>query len=233
MESVSSDNLSAWEQAYTQFETAEEEIAKFTARLLALGADAWPREARVVELFCGRGNGLGALERLGFRHLAGIDLSPTLVAQYSGRADCVVGDCRALPYADESKDILVVQGGLHHLHKLPDDVERMLAEARRVLRRDGRLVVVEPWLTPFLSFVHFVCALRPAHLLSRKVSALATMIEHERETYEQWLGQPDLILKAIRRSFDIATLRIRLGKLMLVGRPRRDSFESNPPNEGC
>ena len=75
-----------------------------------------------------------------------------------------------------------MQGGLHHLHKLPDDLERVLAEARRVLRRDGRLVVVEPWLTPFLSLAHFVCALRPAHLLSRKVWALATMIEHERDT---------------------------------------------------
>jgi len=223
MESVTSDNLSAWEHAYSQFETPEEEIAKFTARLLALGADAWPRQAQVVELFCGRGNGLRALERLGFRHLAGLDLSPTLVAQYSGGADCAVGDCRVLPYEDESNDIVIVQGGLHHLHELPDDLARVLAEARRVLRRDGRLVVVEPWLTPFLSFVHFVCALRPAQLLSRKMWALATMIEHERETYEQWLAQPDLVLREIRRSFDIAMLRFRLGKLMLVGRPRRQA----------
>ncbi|HLB78499.1 MAG TPA: class I SAM-dependent methyltransferase, partial [Candidatus Dormibacteraeota bacterium] len=123
---MTSGNLSAWEQAYTQFETPEEEIAKFTARLVALGARAWPRQAQVVELFCGRGNGLRALERLGFRQLAGIDLSPTLVAQYSGPADCVVGDCRALPYEDESNDIVIVQGGLHHLHKLPDDLELVL-----------------------------------------------------------------------------------------------------------
>jgi len=54
---------------------------------MALGADAWPRRAQIVELFCGRGNGLRALERLGFRELAGIDLSPTLVARYAGRAD--------------------------------------------------------------------------------------------------------------------------------------------------
>ena len=46
---------------------------------------------------------------------------------------------------------------------------------------------------------------------------------HERETYEQWLAQPDLILREIRRSFDIAMLRFRLGKLMLVGRPRRQA----------
>ena len=41
----------AWEAAYLRFETPEEEIAKFTRRLLQLGARQWPRDAAVVELF--------------------------------------------------------------------------------------------------------------------------------------------------------------------------------------
>ena len=71
-----------WEAAYLRFETPEQEIQKFMKRLRKLGADEWPRDSEIVELFCGRGNGLHALERLGFRRLEGADLSPRLLAQY-------------------------------------------------------------------------------------------------------------------------------------------------------
>src|SRR5215471_20969153 len=73
-----------WEAAYLRFETPEEEIRKFIGRLNRLGARQWPREAEIVELFCGRGNGLVALQRLGFTRLEGVDLSPRLIAQYKG-----------------------------------------------------------------------------------------------------------------------------------------------------
>ena len=58
-----------WESAYLRFETPEEEIGKFIGRLNRLGAAQWPRGTEIVELFCGRGNGLIALERLGFTRL--------------------------------------------------------------------------------------------------------------------------------------------------------------------
>src|SRR5438132_7278717 len=47
-----------WEAAYLRFETPEQEIQKFIARLNRLGAPQWPRDSEIVELFCGRGNGL-------------------------------------------------------------------------------------------------------------------------------------------------------------------------------
>src|SRR5438477_12963424 len=80
-----------WEAAYLRFETPEQEIQKFLRRLQKLGASQWPRDAQIVELFCGRGNGLQALHRLGFNHLEGVDLSPRLLAQYEGSASCTVG----------------------------------------------------------------------------------------------------------------------------------------------
>src|SRR5208283_1427532 len=91
-----------WEEAYLRFETPEEEIQKFLGRLRRLGVSAWPRDTRVVELFCGRGNGLRAWERLGFTNLEGVDLSPRLIARYSGPAKCYVADCRHLPFSEAS-----------------------------------------------------------------------------------------------------------------------------------
>jgi ubiquinone/menaquinone biosynthesis C-methylase UbiE len=120
-----------WEAAYLRFETPEQEIHKFIARLRKLGAAQWPRDAEIVELFCGRGNGLNALERLGFTHLEGVDLSPRLIARYRGPAKCFVGDCRQLPFANRSKDVLMVQGGLHHLSTLPEDLEQTFARRFR------------------------------------------------------------------------------------------------------
>src|SRR5437667_10917005 len=143
----------AWEAAYVAFEPPEQEIQKFSRRLLELGAARWRRDAKIVELFCGRGNGLHALRRLGFDRIVGSDLSPSLLTQYHGPAPCAVCDCRQLPFPNESKDIVIVQGGLHHLLRLPDDLDRTFAEIHRILRKTGQLVVVEPWLTPFLSFV--------------------------------------------------------------------------------
>lgn len=208
----------AWEAAYRRFESPAQEVRKFTRRLRWFGAPAWPRGAHVVELFCGRGSGLVALERLGFRTLTGIDLSPTLLAAYAGPARCVLADCRALPLADHAADIVVIQGGLHHLQDLPADLDRVLAEAHRVLVPNGRLVVVEPWSTPFLTLVDACCASPRLRRGWRRLDALATMVEHERATYEQWLAQPAMIRERLERRFRPERVRVRWGKLFVLGR---------------
>src|SRR5258706_11450905 len=169
-----------WEAAYQRFETPEQEIRKFTERLRSLGAAGWPRDAEIVELFCGRGNGLHALRRLGFTHLEGVDLSSHLLAQYRGDARSTVADCRQLPFADRSKDILIVQGGLHHLPTLPGDLEQTFQQMSRVLRKDGRVVLVEPWLTPFLRIAHLACSTAVTRRFWNKLRELRVLILNER-----------------------------------------------------
>ena len=214
------DTPDPWEAAYLRFETPEEEIRKFVSRLSRAGAGQWSRDAEIVELFCGRGNGLIALHRLGFTRLEGVDLSPRLIAQYQGPAKCMVGDCRKLPFAHSSKDVLVVQGGLHHLPNLPTDLEQTFAEMQRVLRKDGRVLFVEPWRTPFLDFIHFVSRIPIVRRLSDKMDAFATMVENEIRTYQQWLSQPELIRKIARDHFVPVQESIAWGKWTFVGKPR-------------
>ncbi len=208
-----------WETAYIRFETPEQEIEKFAERLKKLGVDRLQRDARIVELFCGRGNGLHALARLGFTHLEGVDLSSRLVGLYRGPAQCYVSDCRNLPFPDHSKDVLIVQGGLHHLPTLPESLEATLTGMHRVLRKDGRLVVVEPWLTPFLRMVHAISSSHLARRCSLKIDALATMIDYERRTYEQWLSHPELILKLTHLRFSAVHESFEWGKWYFVGKP--------------
>src|SRR4051812_45196150 len=73
-----------WEAAYQRFETPEEEIRKMRARLIRAGAESWPKDSQIAELFCGRGNGLKALSSLGFTNVRGVDLSLDLLTQYDG-----------------------------------------------------------------------------------------------------------------------------------------------------
>lgn len=217
---LSTVGVDAWESAYLRFETPDEEIAKFLRRLKLLGAPAWPKDAHIVELFCGRGNGMVALEQLGFTQVEGVDLSARLLKTYAGSARTILADCRRLPFESESRDIAVVQGGLHHLSTLPDDLEQSLNEVRRILRPGGLFVVVEPWNTPFLRVVNHLAEYRLLRRISVKVDALGVMTDNEYRTYYQWLGQPRAILSLFDDRFHRRFLRRRWGKLMYVGEKR-------------
>ena len=208
-----------WEDAYRRFESPSDEIRKFRGRLIAAGADRWPRESEILEICCGRGNGLKALSSLGFTSLRGVDLSEELRLAYDGPANLYVGDCRSLSLDDASVDIVVVQGGLHHLPDVPGDLDLALREIRRVLRPGGRFVAVEPWDTLFLRIAHACCA-RP--MLRRswgRLDALATMIDRERRTYESWLRQPGAILQLLHRHFRTERESTSWGTLSFTARP--------------
>jgi SAM-dependent methyltransferase len=212
--------LDAWERAYLLFETPAEEQRKFTRRLLALGADGWPRDALILDLFSGRGGSAQALRRLGFRRVIGLDLSSRLLCAGGDASERSVADCRELPIASRSADIAIVHGGLHHLLRIPDDLTATLREVARVLKPGGLFMAVEPWGTPFLDLVHHVCAWPIARRWHAKIDALATMIELERPTYERWLENAQAILAVFDRHFARRRLRIRWGKLHYLGVPR-------------
>jgi ubiquinone/menaquinone biosynthesis C-methylase UbiE len=151
--------------------------------------------------------------------VVGVDYSPALVFGHSHSATrVIVGDARHLPLVNASVDIAVVQGGLHHLFTT-NDVDRTLAEMRRVLRPGGRIIIIEPWLTPFLRLVHAVCERSIARRLFPRLDALARMIEEERETYERWLNAPEEHLTVFHRHVVPEFIRCRWGKLIIVGSP--------------
>ena len=208
-----------WEAAYKRFETPEQEIAKFIGRLKRFGFDSIDRKSKVVEIFCGRGNGLVALERMGFQNLEGVDLSDSLLEEYRGPAKLHLADCLDLPLEELEYDVVIVQGGLHHLPTMPKDLDRSLDGVRRILKPDGKFFVIEPWKTPFLVFAHAITDFSAVRKLYAKGDALAIMTERERVTYDQWLGMPDVIHEIFERYFEIELWQTTWGKLAAVASP--------------
>ncbi|REF35524.1 class I SAM-dependent methyltransferase [Thermasporomyces composti] len=84
--------------------------------------------------------------------LTGVDLSADMVAlaqrnlaKVADRASARVADVAALPFADESFDLVVSSFSLHHW----EDPEAAVAELARVLRPGGALVIYDFDRAPF------------------------------------------------------------------------------------
>ena len=95
---------------------------------------------QVLELACGPGIGLGCLSERA-RELVGADFDRTFVEtatqHYGDRLEVRRLDAERLPYEDESFDVILL---LEAIYFLPEP-EKFMAEARRVLRKQGTVFI--------------------------------------------------------------------------------------------
>jgi len=116
----------------------------------------------ILDLATGSGDVLFALRQgLGDQaRLSGLDFCEPMLEQArtkrqkkqleEGGNQFLAGDCLALPFADESFDLITIAFGLRNL----SDRAKGLSEMRRVLRPGGRLIVLE-FSQPYLWFRPF------------------------------------------------------------------------------
>jgi len=120
-------------------------------RTMTMGLDQrWRRAAvsavvqpgdRVLDACCGTGDLALAAQQAGGK-VSGVDFSERMLERArrkSGEVEWVQGDALALPFPDGAYDAATVGFGVRNL----DDLERGLAELRRVLRPGGRLAILE------------------------------------------------------------------------------------------
>jgi demethylmenaquinone methyltransferase/2-methoxy-6-polyprenyl-1,4-benzoquinol methylase len=120
-------------------------------RTMTLGLDRrWRRSAaeavvrygdRVLDACCGTGD-LAIAAREAGGSVTGLDFSPRMLERARAKSreiEWVQGDLLALPFDDAAFDAATVGFGVRNL----DDLERGLAELRRVLRPGGRLAILE------------------------------------------------------------------------------------------
>ncbi len=98
--------------------------------------------ARTLDLGCGEGRLSRFLRSRGYR-VAGLDAAPSMVrlaVSHAAAAPAVLADAAALPFGDETFDLVVAYMSLHDMDRMPEAV----AEAGRVLEPGGRLCVAIP-----------------------------------------------------------------------------------------
>ena len=121
-------------------------------RVMTAGLDQrWRRETAravvrpgdvVLDACCGTGDLALAALREGAGRVTGLDFSERMLERARRKApalDWVEGDLLALPFADSVFDAATVGFGVRNV----DDLERGVAELRRVLRPGGRLGILE------------------------------------------------------------------------------------------
>ena len=105
--------------------------------------------ARILDVGCATGRLLVKLAENGFTELSGVDLAPHIVevaegklSKYSINYDLKVADSEDnLPWSDNSFDVILFTGVVHHFYRLND----ALKEALRVLGKSGKLIIIEVW----------------------------------------------------------------------------------------
>ena len=101
-------------------------------------------------LLMGIGSGLDIPHLPPGNRYTGIDLTPAMLARAEARAagrddiELHEGDAMAMPYADESFDVVV----MHLILAVVPEPQRALSEAARVLRSGGNILILDKFLHP-------------------------------------------------------------------------------------
>ena len=93
---------------------------------------------RVLDVGCGRGEVLRRCADLGVEAY-GVDYAPVAVQMAREAGSVCRADAKRLPFEALSFDRVLMFDLVEHLH--PWELDRALAETRRVLRSDGRLII--------------------------------------------------------------------------------------------
>lgn len=117
----------------------------------------------------------------------------------------VVLDAQQMPFANGSLRAIVMTNVLHHLPR----VSRFLSEASRCLRTGGKILMIEPWVTPWSRFVYSRLHHEPFHqeaadwsfasdgVLSGANSAIPwILLDRDRSLFESRF--PELSIECIR-----------------------------------
>ena len=122
---------------------------KFTARYRQkiLELCRMPSGGKVLDVGCGNGSLIDEIRQRNKIEAYGIDISPKMIKECLNRYKGIhfeVSTGEELAFGDGFFDALTICCALHHLH----NPQRFFAEANRVLKRGGILIVGEPW-NPF------------------------------------------------------------------------------------
>ena len=119
-------------------EVAQEQVDRLCNRYYWAGQFCAAKN--VIEVACGTGQGLGYLEKISRTFEAG-DYSTEIIAiaqrHYGDRIDIHEFDAQMMPFADQSKDVIILFEAIYYI----PDAEKFVRECKRILRPNGLVLL--------------------------------------------------------------------------------------------
>lgn len=121
---------------------------------------------RILDVGCATGRLLEQLAKAGATHICGADLAPrilevaaTKLAPVGVPVDLRAADAEdRLPWEADAFDVVTLTGVLHHFYRPADALD----EIRRVLRPEGRLLIIDPcFFTPVRQILNAALRVAP------------------------------------------------------------------------
>jgi ubiquinone/menaquinone biosynthesis C-methylase UbiE len=132
----------AWKEEYLAHQQRDRRLLEMPAKLAKLGLDEKERGSKVLDLCCGSGETLLTLHTMGFRDLAGVDLTVPHELLEDARFHVVQGDALNTEVPSATCDWVLNIHAMHHFASA-ENVERFLAESYRVLKPGGKLGIID------------------------------------------------------------------------------------------
>jgi SAM-dependent methyltransferase len=122
--------------------TTPADLARYARYYSLLEHYVTPNDKAVVDIGCSKGGLLAFLRTKGLSNLRGIELD-SICADYARKThglQILCGSANSVPLPDKSTDILIYSHVLEHV----DDPAHVLAEALRILKDDGVILIEVP-----------------------------------------------------------------------------------------
>ena len=119
---------------------------------LLMAEMTWKAHQSVLDVACGNGSFLASMNRRKPIRGFGIDIAERMIElAAAGNPGMVfrVAGCEAIPFPDESMDIITVSAAYHHF----PDTAAFASEARRVLKPKGMVYIAEIYLPAIIRFM--------------------------------------------------------------------------------
>ena len=102
------------------------------------------KDKTILDLCCGTGNQLKLLSKNGFKNLHCLDISRAMlkVAKKGGNPIAVHNeDATKTSFEDASFDVVIISFAIHEKDR--DTQEKLIEEARRLIKEDGHILIVD------------------------------------------------------------------------------------------
>ena len=127
----------------------EQKFLKFTQGIMfhAIGIlNIAKTDDKICDVGCGQLSFLNQLKSHGFKNLYGVEVDETLINPTSSGdsfPEIKIGSACKIPFEDKFFDVVTIYAVLHHIGI--KDHETVISEVDRVLKANGKLLIIEPY----------------------------------------------------------------------------------------